>query len=279
MPVVAACSRTDRASAAAVEALQAGAIDVLIKPEEARAGREMASRLARSVRDLRAGASPRFRAAVPEGLPVALAAGSARHHDGLLLFGAASGGTQAVESLLTCLPVEGPPVLVVLHLPPPLTSAFADRLDRVCPMHVVEARGGELIDPGVAYIAPGDRHLVVEQYGTRLRTALRDGPPVHYRRPAIDVLFHSAARLTGVPTAAAILTGMGQDGADGLLALKLAGAQTFAEDEQSCVVFGMPKEAIDRGAATQVLPLFDMPEQMLASLGRAVRAGTSGSAS
>ena len=161
-----------------------------------------------------------------------------------------------------------PPILIVQHMPPLFTKAFADRLDKVCPMRVTESAGNEFIEPGTVYIAPGDHHLVVERHGLKLKTALRDGPPVHYQRPAVDVLFHSAARLQGVPMVAAILTGMGQDGADGLLALRNAGAETLAEDEQSCVVFGMPKEAIARGAAKHVVTLFHMPAKILESLDR-----------
>jgi two-component system chemotaxis response regulator CheB len=161
----------------------------------------------------------------------------------------------------------------VQHMPPLFTKAFAERLDKVCPMRVVESAGNEFIEPGVAYIAPGDHHLVVERVGLKLKTALRDGPPVHYQRPAVDVLFHSAARLQGIPMVAAILTGMGQDGADGLLALRQAGAETLAEDEQSCVVFGMPKEAIARGAAKHVVTLFHMPTKILDSLDRKALVG------
>jgi two-component system chemotaxis response regulator CheB len=153
-------------------------------------------------------------------------------------------------------------------MPPLFTKAFAERLDRSCPMHVVEAEGGEVVKPGVAYVAPGDHHMIVERNGVQLRVALRDGPPVHYQRPAVDVLFHSAARLTGVKMVGVVLTGMGSDGADGLLALRQAGAETIAEDEQSCVVFGMPKEAIARGGAAHVATLLQMPAQVADCLER-----------
>lgn len=163
---------------------------------------------------------------------------------------------------MTHLPPDAPPILIVQHMPAGFTAAFAARLDQVCPMHVVEARGGEAVTRGVAYIAPGDHHLLVEAAGLELRTAVRSGPQVHYQRPAVDVLFHSAARLHGTPVVALLLTGMGCDGADGLLALRQAGAVTIAEDEQSCVVFGMPKEAIARGGATHVSTLLAMPRKI-----------------
>jgi two-component system chemotaxis response regulator CheB len=159
-------------------------------------------------------------------------------------------------------------MLIVQHMPPLFTKAFAERLDRTCAMRVIEAAGGESVEQGTVYIAPGDHHLVVERHGLKLMTALRDGPPVHYQRPAVDVLFHSAARLQGIPMVAAILTGMGADGADGMVALRKAGAETLAEDEQSCVVFGMPKEAIARGGACHVVTLFQMPAMILECLDR-----------
>ncbi|MGE0862581.1 MAG: chemotaxis response regulator protein-glutamate methylesterase [Vicinamibacterales bacterium] len=272
MPVIIVSSITQRGSAASVEALQAGAIDVIAKPGGPGSVGEVAELIKRRIRAMRAGPAPRFQApaaASPAAAPaVAAPRTSGRSGAGLILIGASTGGTQAIEALLTRLPADVPPILVVQHMPPIFTKAFADRLDKVCPMRVTESAGGELIEPGTVYIAPGDRHLVIERHGLRLRTALRDGPPVHYQRPAVDVLFHSAARLQGVPMVAAILTGMGQDGADGLLALKNAGAVTLAEDEQSCVVFGMPKEAIARGAATHVVTLFHMPGKILEGLDR-----------
>jgi two-component system chemotaxis response regulator CheB len=159
------------------------------------------------------------------------------------------------------------------------TRAFAERLDRICALTIVESAGDEILQPGRAYVAPGDRHLVVERIGLQVRTALRDTPPVHYQRPAVDVLFQSAARLSGVPTVGVVLTGMGRDGADGLLALRRAGAETIAEDEQSCVVFGMPKEAIALGAARHVTTLFEMPARITECLDRLHGAGRRASAS
>jgi two-component system chemotaxis response regulator CheB len=265
MPVIIVSSITQRGSAASVEALQIGAIDVIAKPGGPGSVGAVADQLKRRIRALKNGPALRF--ARQNVTPIAPPA-PARTSQGLILIGASTGGTQAIEALLTRMPSNVPPILIVQHMPPLFTKAFADRLDKVCPMRVVESAGNEFIEPGVAYIAPGDHHLVVERVGLKLKTALKDGPPVHYQRPAVDVLFHSAARLQGVPMVAAILTGMGQDGADGLLALKQAGAETLAEDEQSCVVFGMPKEAIARGAAKHVVTLFHMPTKILDSLDR-----------
>lgn len=270
MPVIIVSSITQRGSAASVEALQIGAIDVIAKPGGPGSVGEVAEKLKRRIRALRTGPALRFtRSNVTPIAPPA----PAKTSSGLILIGASTGGTQAIEALLTRMPANVPPILIVQHMPPLFTKAFADRLDKVCPMRVVESAGNEFIEPGVAYIAPGDHHLVVERVGLKLKTALRDGPPVHYQRPAVDVLFHSAARLQGIPMVAAILTGMGQDGADGLLALRQAGAETLAEDEQSCVVFGMPKEAIARGAAKHVVTLFHMPTKILDSLDRKALVG------
>jgi two-component system chemotaxis response regulator CheB len=211
-------------------------------------------------------------AATRQTVPPSIAKPAMRHPGSLILVGASTGGTQAIESLLTRLPAEVPPILIVQHMPAGFTKAFAARLDAVCPMRVLEAEGGEVLQAGHAYVAPGGHHMVVERWGLQLKTGLREGAPVHYQRPAVDVLFHSAAKLRGVPMVACVLTGMGADGADGLLELRNAGAQTLAEDEQSCVVFGMPKEAIARGGAMHVATLLQMPQKIAECLDRVAAA-------
>jgi two-component system chemotaxis response regulator CheB len=271
MPVIIVSSITQRGSSASVEALRLGAIDVIAKPGGPGSVGEVADAIKRRVRALHAGPRPqlqRLAAAAPAPAAKRPSRSAGRYNGGVVLVGASTGGTQAIEALLTRLPADVPPIVIVQHMPPLFTKAFAERLDRTCPMRVIESAGGEAIQPGVVYIAPGDRHLVVERHGLKLMTALRDGPAVHHQKPAVDVLFHSAARLQGVPMVAAILTGMGQDGADGLLALRQAGALTLAEDEQSCVVFGMPREAIARGGARHVVTLFEMPAMMLECIDR-----------
>jgi two-component system chemotaxis response regulator CheB len=269
MPVIVVSSITQQGSAACVEALRLGAVDVIAKPEGPGAIGHVAGEIARRVRELGPDAGVRFRrpAAAPAAptRPPRPPAGGGRPR-GLMLIGASTGGTQAIEAVLSRMPAEVPPILIVQHMPPVFTRAFAERLDKVCPMRVVEAAGGEPLEPGVAYVAPGDRHLVVTRHGVTLRTALTDAPAVHYQRPAVDVLFRSAAALQAVPIVAAVLTGMGADGADGLLALRHAGAVTFAEDERSCVVYGMPREAIARGAACHVATLLELPAMMMSAL-------------
>lgn len=265
LPVIIVSSVTQTGSSASIEALRSGAIEVIAKPGGPQAVGQVADRIKRRIRALRGIAPLQFRRAADTGGVAAAtpspppAAAWARRAHGLIALGASTGGTQAIETLLTRLPADIPPMVVVQHMPPGFTKAFADRLDTVCPMHVVEARGEERLERGTVYIAPGDHHLVVERSGVQLRTRLRQGPPVHYQRPAVDVLFHSVARLQGLPVVGVLLTGMGADGADGMVALRAAGAETIAEDEQSCVVFGMPKEAIARGGATHVSTLLRMP--------------------
>jgi two-component system chemotaxis response regulator CheB len=180
-----------------------------------------------------------------------------RARAGLIAIGASTGGTQALETVLTCCRPTCRHV-VVQHAGG-FTAAFASRLNGVCPMEVVEAKGGEIVKRGTAYIAPGDYHMMVENLGIELKIVVRTGPLVHYQRPAVDVLFGSVARLQGISVVGLILTGMGADGADGMVAMRRACALTIAEAEESCVVFGMPKEAIARGGAVHVATLLQMP--------------------
>jgi two-component system chemotaxis response regulator CheB len=161
-----------------------------------------------------------------------------------------------VEVVLRALPGEVPPIVIAQHIPPVFSRTFAERLNKVCPVSVKEAEDGEVLQPGSAYVAPGNRHLLVERAGVdRWRARLDDGPKVMYQRPSADVLMQSVARAAGSRAVGVILTGMGKDGAAGLLAMRQAGASTIAQDEQSCVVFGMPREAIECGAAQKVIPL------------------------
>ncbi len=269
LPVIIVSSLTQAGSAASLDALAAGAIDVIAKPGGPQSVGQVADRLKRRIRGLRTGQPMRLTGAPPAetARPRAIPEGSAlARAKGLILIGASTGGTQAIESVLTRLTSDAPPILIVQHMPAGFTAAFAARLDAVCPMRVLEAQGGEVLTRGTAYIARGDFHMLVESHGVELRAVVRDGPQVHYQRPAVDVLFHSAARLRGVPIAAALLTGMGVDGADGMVALRQAGAVTIAEAEQSCVVFGMPKEAIARGGAVHVSTLLALPQLLVECL-------------
>jgi len=271
LPVIIVSSVTQEGSAASFDALAAGAVDVIAKPGGPYSVGDIADKLKYRIRAIRTGRAVRFarmRAHTgPLPPPVSLA-----HASGLILVGASTGGTRAIEALLTRLPADTPPILIVQHMPAHFTKVFAARLDSLCPMSVIEAADGQPLKRGVAYIAPGDFHLQVAASGFHLQTVLQAGPPLHYQRPAVDMLFRSASTLSGVPIVALLLTGMGADGADGMVALREAGAVTIAEAEQSCVVFGMPAEAIARGGAMHVATLVAMP-RLIADSFRTRRAG------
>jgi two-component system chemotaxis response regulator CheB len=265
LPVVIVSSVTQTGSAASIEALAAGAIDVLAKPGGPYSVADITDQLKYRIRALRSGRAVHFaRLQRPPAVrPAPPGLGTA---NGLILMGASTGGTQAIEALLTRLPADSPPIVIVQHMPAPFTRAFAARLDRCCEMRVIEAGLDMPLTRGVAYIAPGDSHLLVASRGGELRTVIDKSPRVHYQRPSVDVLFHSAAVLRGVRMVALLLTGMGSDGADGMVALRQAGAVTIAEDERSCVVFGMPAAAIAKGGATHVATRSAMPRLIAEAL-------------
>ena len=260
LPVIIVSSLTKSGSAASIEALRSGAIDVIPKPGGPYSVGQVAERLKERIRGIRSGQFKFVKTAPAAPMaPAPVPAVITRRLNGLLVIGASTGGTQATEALLTRMPADCPPILIVQHMPANFTRAYADRLNTVCPMRVAEAQDGDRPERGVALIAPGDYHMVLETFGIQMRVSVRQGPQVHHQRPAVDVLFHSVARLRGVPVVACLLTGMGADGADGMVALRAAGAETIAEDEHSCVVFGMPREAIKRGGACHVVTLLNMP--------------------
>jgi two-component system chemotaxis response regulator CheB len=187
-------------------------------------------------------------------LPARRAPGGLRT-DRLLALGASTGGTEALHALLSALPADAPAILVVQHMPEGFTRAFAARLDRACAIEVKEAEDGDPVRAGRALVAPGNRHMILRRRGASYHVELNDGPLVSRHRPSVDVLFRSVAQAAGPNAVGVILTGMGDDGAAGLLEMKQAGAHTLAQDESTSVVFGMPKEAIARGAVDDVLPL------------------------
>jgi two-component system chemotaxis response regulator CheB len=173
----------------------------------------------------------------------------------VIAIGASTGGTQAVEAIMREMPADAPGTIIVQHMPQAFTGAFADRLNKICPMEVREAHDFDDVTPGNALIAPGDKHMVLTKNGARYQVRIKDGPRVHFQRPSVDVLFQSVALNSGQNAIGVILTGMGADGAKGLLAMHSYGAHTIAQDEKSCVIFGMPKEAIELGGVDEVLPL------------------------
>ncbi|WP_176503353.1 chemotaxis response regulator protein-glutamate methylesterase [Cobetia sp. 5-11-6-3] len=201
-----------------------------------------------------------FAASVSQGTVSAPAAAVASRRpllssEKLIAVGASTGGTEAIRAVLQSLPADAPAILVTQHMPPGFTRSFAERLNGLCRIAVKEAAHGERILPGHAYIAPGDAHLTLSRSGANYVVTLDQRPPVNRHRPSVDVLFDSVARVAGRNAVGVILTGMGRDGARGLLQMREAGAHTIAQDEQSCVVYGMPREAVELGAAESVLPL------------------------
>lgn len=181
----------------------------------------------------------------------------------LIIIGASTGGTDAIKEVLSHFPADAPGILVAQHMPENFTRSFAERLDGLCKIAVKEAEHNERVLPGHAYIAPGHSHLLLKRSGANYMIELNQGPPANRHRPSVDVLFRSAANVAGFNALGIILTGMGKDGARGLLEMKNAGAHTIAQDEASCVVFGMPREAIALGAACEVLPLHNIARRTL----------------
>ena len=273
IPAIVVSSLTSAGSAASIEALRIGAIDVVAKPGGPQSVGQVTDRIVRRIRALRREPRVTFKPPAAAGAAPSAAVGgtleaTAARARGLIVIGASTGGTQALETVLTRLPADSPPVMVVQHMPAGFTRAFAERLNTVCAMRVVEMASPGPVQRGTVYIAPGDYHLTVHQAGIQLKGQLSQGPAVHYQRPAVDVLFTSTARLTSLSVVGLLLTGMGADGADGMVALRQAGAITIAEAEESCVVFGMPKEAIARGGAVHVATLLQMPALIFASFER-----------
>jgi two-component system chemotaxis response regulator CheB len=173
----------------------------------------------------------------------------------VIAIGASTGGTEAIQEVLMRMPAKGPGIVITQHIPPVFSRAFADRLNQVCPMEVKEASEGDSVFAGRALVAPGNYHMVLRKSGDGYRVQIKDGPQVCYQRPSVDVMFSSVAEAAGAKAVGVLLTGMGSDGAQGLLRMKRAGARTIAQDEASCIVFGMPREAIRLGAADRVVPL------------------------
>ncbi|HVZ53543.1 MAG TPA: CheB methylesterase domain-containing protein, partial [Pseudolabrys sp.] len=192
--------------------------------------------------------------------------------DKLVMVGASTGGVEALKALLMGLPADCPPTLITQHMPPRFTAAFAERLNRECPMTVCEATHDQPVEPGHVYIAPGAQHLQLGRRGPRHVCLLSDAAPVSGHRPSVDVLFHSAAQVAGPAAVGVILTGMGKDGADGMLAMRKAGAVTLGQDEDSALIYGMPRVAFERGAVTRQVSLSHMADAIL----DACESGTAG---
>jgi two-component system chemotaxis response regulator CheB len=273
MPVVMVSSLTARGSEIALRALELGAIDFVTKPRlgvrdgllnytELIAGKIRTAASAR-LQPSRHAAAPRPGGDAPH---ESLLRSPLLSTEKLIIIGASTGGTEAIREVLQPLPPDSPAVMIAQHMPAGFTRSFAQRLDGLCRINVKEAEHGERVLPGYAYIAPGGFHLSLARSGANYVAHLDQEPPVNRHRPSIDVLFDSAARHAGKNAIGIILTGMGRDGAEGLLRMKRAGAHTLAQDEASCVVFGMPREAIALGAVDDVSPLSEVSRRVMAHL-------------
>lgn len=268
MPVVMVSSLTERGGEITMRALELGAIDFVTKPKLGiRDGLlDYSELIAEKVR-----AASRARLRTPSAsapAPAARLRSPFTSSEKLVIVGASTGGTEAIREVLQPLPPDSPAILITQHMPAGFTRSFAQRLDALCAVTVREATHGERVLPGHVYLAPGgEQHMKLDRSGANYVIELQASEPVNRHRPSVDVLFNSAAQAAGRNAIGVILTGMGKDGAAGLLAMKRAGAHTLAQDEASCVVFGMPREAILLGAADEVVALSDMSERILMRVG------------
>lgn len=275
IPTVVISSLTQSGAKATMDALQAGAVDVLPKPRFTD-GLHASSEMRDICRRVKVAATahvvtrPSLRSSQPdrEARPASPSLNTGFAADWIIGIGASTGGVQALAEILPKFPKDCPGILIVQHMPEGFTRPFANRLNSMCDIDVVEAKNGDVVQRGTAYIAPGgDKHMVVQRSGGNYVIKLIDGDPVCFSRPSVDVLFSSIAKEARVKSSAAILTGMGKDGAKGLLDIRHAGGATFAQDKKSCVVFGMPNAAQNLGATDTMLSLDYVADNLLRSIG------------
>jgi len=286
IPVVMCSSLVEDGSQTLMQALEAGAVDIILKPKVDTRQNLLDAQVsicdavkaaARSRMRLRPVVSPRLRTVEPKlSADVMLPAPTGGNGGGamaktterVVCIGASTGGTEALREVLEALPADSPGIVIVQHMPESFTRAFADRLNSLCEVAVKEAKDGDTVLRGHVLIAPGNRHMMLQRSGARYYVTVKDGPLVSRHRPSVDVLFRSAARCAGANAVGIIMTGMGDDGANGLVEMRTSGAFTIAQDEESCVVFGMPKEAINRGGAEKVVSLSAIPREIVRLGGR-----------
>jgi two-component system chemotaxis response regulator CheB len=272
MPVVMVSTMTERGAETTLRALELGAVDFVAKPRLGVADglQALADEITAKVRAAAQARVRRLPCIVPDP-PAPAAAGPALGRlstEKIVFVGASTGGTEATREVLAALPADAPAVMITQHMPPGFTQRYAARLDGLCRIRVKEAADGERVLPGHAYIAPGGQHLWVERSGADYVARVADGEPVNRHKPSVEVLFGSAARVVGRNAMGVMLTGMGADGARAMRAMRDAGAWNICQDEASCVVFGMPREAIAHGAANEVLPLARIAPALVEHLGR-----------
>ncbi len=266
MPVIIVSSLAKEGCAVALKALELGAVDVFAKPNSSNTFHDMSGQL---IDKIKAAAKVKyFKPSAPSvsNQEIGFNRTFLRSTNKVIAIGASTGGTEAIKEVLINLPVNMPPILIVQHMPEVFTKAFAERLNGLCKLEVKEAEDGDMAIPGRVLIAPGNKHMTLKRSNSQYNVEIKDGPAVYHQRPSVEVLFKSVAESAGLNSVGVIMTGMGQDGAKGLLEMKDAGAFTIAQDEASCVVFGMPREAIKIGAAIKVVPLDKIPQTILETL-------------
>ena len=277
MPVVMISTLTERGAEVTMRALELGAVDFVSKPRIGLVDglKDLAGQIVEKIR-IASQAHVRRLPPAAAGQPTAVVnAPVARHSpllgristEKLICIGASTGGTEAIKEVLVRMPADSPGIVITQHMPPGFTTSFAARLDGLCQITVKEAVHGERILPGHAYIAPGGRQFRIDKSGANYVCVVEDGEPVNRHKPSVEVLFKSAARLVGANAYGIMLTGMGNDGAKAMKEMRDAGSYNFVQDEASCVVFGMPREAILHGAADEVLPLINIAQALLTKLG------------
>lgn len=276
MPVLMISTLTGRGAEVTIKALELGAVDFVAKPRIDLAGglNELAAQIVEKIRIAAAAQIRRAPAPAPaQGAGAAPASGAARcaplgrlPAEQLICIGASTGGTEAIKQVLLHMPVDAPAIVITQHMPPGFTGSFAARLNGLCQITVKEAAHAEPMLPGHAYIAPGGAQLQIARRGAHYVAVVGDGPPVNRHKPSVEVLFNSAAAVVGRNALGVMLTGMGNDGAAAMRAMKDAGSYNYVQDEASCIVFGMPREAIAHGAAHEVLPLAQIAPALLARL-------------
>jgi len=262
MPVIVVSSLTAAGTQTALDAMANGAVDVVCKPGSAYTVGDLGKALIEKVK-IASRATVRQPSASVLAATARKSLAMAATTDQIIAIGASTGGVQALTEVLTSFPASAPATLVVQHMPANFTKSFADRLNKECEVRVKEAEHGDLVTPGKVLLAPGGKHMVLRRKGAQYEVALHEGPEVHHQRPAVDILFDSVADYAGRNAVGAILTGMGADGAAGLLKMRNAGARTVAQDQASCVVFGMPMEAIKLGAAQRIVPLTQVAREVI----------------
>ena len=269
MPVLMVSTLTEKGSEITLRALELGATDFVTKPKMgiSQGMQQYADEITDKIRTASKAKVSTLqniaKASASEGQPQSAIRNPLISSEKLLIIGASTGGTEAIKSFLMQMPSDCPGVLITQHMPAGFTKSFANRLDSLCKISVKEAVDGERILPGHAYIAPGDQHLLLAKSGANYVTRLSDSEPVNRHKPSVDVLFDSAAIHAGKNAIGIILTGMGKDGAAGMLGMKNAGAYNFAQNEESCVVYGMPREAVAHGGVHEVAHLKDLPRMVL----------------